>query len=76
MTKQIVNLKASGLITDYERACESLLLLTAKLRQESYNDSNAFIWKLCASYQLLNSIILGFRFPISRYADSIENLDD
>ena len=76
MTKQIVNLEASGLITDYERACESLLLLAEKLRQEIYNDINAFIWKLCASYQLLNSIILGFRFPISRYADSIENLDD
>lgn len=76
MTKLINNLEESDLIFDCEGASESLLLLTAKPHQESCQDIHAFVWILCVSYCALNIITIGFEFPISRCADSIEDLGD
>ena len=58
-------LEDSGLITDYTRSWGSLLLLAAKSHQYDCTDICNFIWRLCASYQSLNSITNGFEFLIS-----------
>ena len=76
MNKLIDALENSGLIRDCEGALGSLLLLAAKPHQESCDDINSFIWRLCVSYRALNSITLPFQFPIPRCADSIEDLGD
>ena len=70
MNKLLDALENSG------RAWGSLLLLAAKPHQESCDDINSFIWRLCVSYCSLNSITLSFQFPIHRCEDSIEALGD
>ena len=72
----IDDLEDSSLIRDYEEAWGSLLLLGAKPHQESCDDIDFSIWRLCVSYRVLNSITLPFQFSIPRCADSIENLGD
>ena len=76
MNKLIDALENSDLIRDCEGAQGSLLLLAAKSHQESCDDIDFFIWRLCVSYRALNSIPLPFQFPIPRCADSIEDLGD
>ena len=76
MNKLVADLEASDLITDCEGAWGSLLLLVAKLHQESCTNIHAFIWIFCVGYRPLNSITLGFEFLIPRCVDSIEYLDD
>ena len=76
MNKHIEALDASGLITDCTGPWGSLLLLAPKPHQEDCNDVKVFIWRLCVSYRPLNGITRSFEFPISRCADSIEELGD
>ena len=76
MTAQISDLEANGLITDFEGSWDSLLLLATKSHQESCDDINIFVWRLCVSYRPLNRTTLGFKFPILRCSGSIEDLDD
>ena len=76
MIKLIADLEANKLIRDYEGPWGSSLLLTAKPHQESCTNISAFIWRVYVSYRPLNEITLGFEFPISRCADSIEDLGD
>ena len=76
MNELIDDLENSGLIRDCEGVWGSLLLLAAKPHQESCDDVNSFIWRLCVSYRALNSITLPFQFPTPRCADSIEDLSD
>ena len=65
MTKQIIDFETSGLITDYEVALWSLLLLFKKYHQESYEDSNAFIWRLCtiSDHWTVSPLDLTFLYP-------------
>ena len=76
VTKRIADLETSKLIRDCEDPWGFLLLLAAKPHQESCTDIQAFIWRFCVSYRPLNSITLGFEFPIPRCADSTEDLGD
>ena len=76
MTAQIADLEANDIITDCEGSWGSLLLLATKPQQESCDDINTFVWRLCVSYRPLNRITLGFEFTIPRCADSIEDLGD
>ena len=76
MTTQMADLEANGIITDCVGSWGSLLLLTAKLYQESCDDTNTFIWRLWGSYRPLNRITLGLEFPVPRCVDSIEDLSD
>ena len=76
MNRLIDDLENSGLIRDCEGAWGSLLLITAKLHQESCDDIAFFNWRLCVSCRSLNSITLPFQFPIPHCADSIEDIGD
>ena len=76
MNKHITVLEDSRLITECEDSWGSLLLLAAKPHQEMCFNINDFIWRLCVSYSPLNSITRSFEYPISRFADSIEDLSD
>ena len=72
MNKHIQALDDSGLITDCTGPWGYLLLLAPNPHLEDCNDVKHFIWRLCVSYQPLNVITRSFKFPIPRYADSIE----
>ena len=76
MNKHITVLEDSRLITECEDSWGSLLLLAAKPHQEMCFNINDFIWRLCVSYRPLTSITRSFEYPISRFADSIEDLSD
>ena len=62
------------MVTDCTGPWGSLLILAAKPHQEDCTDICNFIWRLCVSYRLLNSITRDFEFTILRCDDSIEDL--
>ena len=76
MDKHIHILETKDWICDYEGPWGSLILLAPKTRQEECTEINDFIWRLCVSYRLLNSVTQSFEFPIPRCADSIEDFGD
>ena len=76
MNTHIQALDDSGLITDCTGSWGHLLLLAPKPHQEDCNNVKDFIWQLCVSYRPFNGITRSFEFPITRCADSIEELGD
>ena len=76
MDQQITTIEANELITDKERVRGSLLLLVATHRQKNCKDIVTFVWRLYVSYRCLNSITITNKFPIPRYANSIEYIGD
>ena len=76
MDKHIQILEANDWICDCEGHWGSLILLAPKRHQESCNNINDFVWRLCISYLSLNGVTKSFKFPIPRCADSNENFGD
>eukprot|EP00978_Attheya_sp_CCMP212_P026084 scaffold85103_cov48-Attheya_sp.AAC.3 len=54
----------------------STIVLPPKPYQETINDIEAFVWRLCVSYHKLNTVTLPFEYPIPRCDDAIEDLGD
>ena len=75
-TEHTIQLKNNNWIRDCTKPWSDLLLLAAKLHQESCVQIDKFVWRLCISYYPLNSVTRSFEFPIPRCSDSIEDLGD
>ena len=76
MTAQISQLENNGWIRDCVGPWGDLLLLVDKPHEESCNNINKFMQKLCVSYWSLNGVTRSFEFLIPRCSDSIEDLGD
>ena len=76
MDKYIQILGANDWICDCEGPWGSLILLVLKPHQETCTNIIDFLWRLCISYCLLNSVSRSFEFPTPRYAGSIEDFGD
>ena len=74
MSKQISDLENNNWIRDRAKLWGALLLLAAKLHQESCTDIDKFVWRLYVSYKPLNSVTRSFEFTIPRCSDSIKDL--
>ena len=76
MTAQISQLENNGWIRDCVGPWGDLLLLVDKPHEESCNNINKFVQKLCVSYWSLNGVTRSFEFLIPRCSDSIEDFED
>ena len=76
MDKHIQIFEANNWICDCEDPWGSLILLAPKPHQESCNNIQNFVWRLCISYRSLNRVTKSFEFPIPRCTDSIKNLGE
>ena len=72
MSKQISDLEHDKWSSDCTGPWGVLLLLVAKLHQESCTSIDNFVWRLSVSYRALNGVTRLFEFPIPRCSDSIE----
>ena len=54
----------------------SPIVLTPKPRQESIEDIDDFVWRMCISYQGLNMVTQPFEYIIGRCDIAIEDLGD
>jgi len=51
-------------------------VLAPKPHQETVEDINDFVWRMCVSYRGLNAITLPFEYPIPRCDDALDNFGD
>ena len=53
-----------------------MIMFAPKLHQENVKNIHDFIWRICVSYRVLNTVKQYFTFAIPRCADSIEDFGD
>ena len=54
----------------------SPIVLAPKPHQESVQDIDDFVWRMCVSYRGLNGVTWSFEYPIGRCDSAIEDLGD
>ena len=69
--KQIVSLLKNDWIEECARPWGSIIVLAAKPHQKNITDIMKFIWRMCVSYQKLNSVTKTFEYPIPRCDDAV-----
>ena len=62
--KQIVSLLKNDWIKECAGPWGSMIVLAAKPHQEDITDITKFIWRMCVSYRILNSVKKPFEYPI------------
>ena len=74
--KHIRVLKGNDWIENCEGGWGSPIVLAPKPHQESADDIDDFVWRMCVSYRGLNMVTQPFEYPIGRCDAAIENLGD
>ena len=76
MLDQLDTLKHNGWIEECSGPWGSMIVLAPKPHQETVEDINDFVWRMCVSYRGLNAITLPFEYPIPRCNDALDNFGD
>ena len=73
ISKHIRVIKGNDWIEHCEGDWGSPIVLASKMHQESIDDINDFVWRMCVSYRNLSIVTQPFEYLIGRYDTAIED---